>query len=118
MDYTKKLLKNIPFLKHLNRDEIDYFFKSGRFTSVRRGQLVDVKKSNSVNVVIDGIFEIEASGNRDIVYLAPGSFFGFLPFVETRKKGNVRALVDSRIFLIHEDDIYRFFLIHHKALRG
>ena len=118
MNHIRNLLRSIPFLLHLNDEEADFFLKSGRLASVRKGQLVDIKKTNSLNIVIDGIFEIESIANRDIVYLSPGSFFGFLPFIENRKKGNVKALVDSRIFIIGEDDIYKLFLMSHKALRG
>jgi hypothetical protein len=118
MNHIKSLLKSIPFLLHLNNEEAEFFFKSGRLVSVKKGQLVDIKKTNSLNIVIDGIFEIESIANRDIVYLSPGSFFGFLPFIENRKKGNVKALVDSRIFVIGEDELYKLFLMSHKALRG
>ena len=118
MNHIRNLLRSIPFLLHLNNEEADFFFKSGRLASVKKGQLVDIKKTNSLNIVIDGIFEIESIANRDIVYLSPGSFFGFLPFIENRKKGNVKALVDSQIFVIGEDDLYKLFLMSHKALRG
>jgi hypothetical protein len=118
MDYIRNLLRSVPFLQHLNDDEAEYFYRAGTFASVKKGQLVDVKKINSLYVVIDGIFEIESISNRDIVYLSPGSFFGFMPFIDNRKKGNVRALVDSRVFVITEDDIYKIFLFSHKALRG
>ncbi len=118
MNHIRTLLKSVPFLLHLNNEEAEFFFKSGRLASVKKGQLVDIKKTNSLNIVIDGIFEIESIANRDIVYLSPGSFFGFLPFIENRKKGNVKALVDSRIFVIGEDDLYKLFLMSHKALRG
>ncbi len=118
MNHIRNLLRSIPFLLHLNDEEAEFFFKSGRLASVKKGQLVDIKKTNSLNIVIDGIFEIESIANRDIVYLSPGSFFGFLPFIENRKKGNVKALVDSRIFVIGEDDLYKLFLMSHKALRG
>lgn len=103
---------------HLSSEEADFFFRSGRVVTVRKGQSVDIKKVNSLNIVIDGIFEIETIANRDIVYLSPGSFFGFLPFVENRKKGNVKALVDSSIFVVAEEDLYKLFLKSHKALRG
>ncbi|HNX24835.1 MAG TPA: hypothetical protein PKG60_12375 [Spirochaetota bacterium] len=118
MNQIRNLLRSIPFLLHLNDEEADFFFKSGRLAFVKKGQIVDIKKTNSLNIVIDGIFEIESIANRDIVYLSPGSFFGFLPFIENRKKGNVKALVDSRIFVIGEDDLYKLFLMSHKALRG
>ncbi len=118
MDHIRNLLRSIPFLLHLNDAEAEFFFKSGRLTSVRKGQVVDIKKTNSLNIVIDGIFEIESIANRDIVYLSSGSFFGFLPFIENRKKGNVKALVDSQIFVVGEDDFYKLFLMSHKALRG
>ena len=118
MNRIKNLLKTLPFLLHFNSEELDLFFQLGRLVFVKKGQLVDIHKTNSLNIVIDGIFEIESIANRDIVYLSPGSFFGTLPFIENKKKGNIKALVDSRVFVIGEDDLYRLFLMSHKALRG
>jgi len=118
MNHIKNLLKTLPFLLHFNSEELEIFSRSGRLVFVRKGQLVDVQKTNSLNIVIDGIFEIESIAGRDIVYLSPGSFFGPLPFIENKKRGNVKALVDSRVFVIGEDDLYKLFLMSHKALRG
>jgi len=118
MEKVRELLRTVPFLVHLNHEEHELFFKTGRISSLKPGQNVDLKKSSSLSIVVRGIFEIEAIGNRDVVYLSPGSFFGFLPFAENRIKGNVRALTDAEIFIINEDDFYRFFLKSHKALRG
>ncbi len=118
MEKVRELLRTIPFLVHLNHEEHELFFKTGRVSSLKPGQNVDLKKSSSLSIVISGMFEIEAIANRDVVYLSPGSFFGFLPFAENRIKGNVRALTEAEIFIINEDDFYRFFLKSHKALRG
>ena len=110
--------RTVPFLKHLTAGESDLFFRSGRVVTVKSGQYAELKKTNSLNIVISGIFEVETIGNAEVVYFTSGSFFGSLPFVENRKRGNVRALLDSTIFVIHEEDIYRFFMKYHKALRG
>lgn len=118
MNQTKKILRLVPFLKHFSNDEMDHFFKYGRLVTIRAGQLVDVKKTNSLNVVLEGIFEIETIGNRDVVYLSPGSFFGSIPFSEIRRKGNIKALTDSRLFIINVEELYRFFIIYSKGLRG
>jgi hypothetical protein len=118
MNNTKKILHSVPFLSHFNNEEMDIFFSSGRIVTVRSGQLVDVKKTGSLNIVLNGIFEIESPGNRDVVYLSPGSFFGSMPFSEVKRKGNVKALVDSTLFLISEEEVFRFFLKSSKALRG
>lgn len=118
MERVRELLRAIPFLAHLSHEEHERFFKAGRISSLKPGQNVDLRKSNSLNIVISGMFEIETVGNRDVVYLSPGSFFGFLPFTENRIRGNVRALTEAEIFIMNEDDFYRFFLTSHKALRG
>lgn len=118
MNFFETVRRSVLFLKHLNNEESDYFFRLGRIVSVKSGQYADLKKTNSLNIVLTGIFEVETIGSAEVVYFTSGSFFGSLPFVENRKRGNIRALLDSRIFVIHEEDIYRFFLKYHKALRG
>ncbi len=118
MNHTKKILHSVPFLKHFSAEELSSFFASGRVVSIRSGQLVDVKKTQSLNVVLNGIFEIESIGNRDVVYLSPGSFFGSMPFTEIKRKGNIKALVSSTLFIITEEEVFRFFIQYSKALRG
>ena len=118
MNPFETIRRTVPFLKHLNSEEAELFFRSGRVVTVKSGQYAELKKTSSLNIVISGIFEVETIGNVEVVYFTSGSFFGSLPFVETRKRGNVRALLDSTIFVIHEEDIYRFFTKYHKALRG
>ena len=118
MNPFETIRRTVPFLKHLTSEESDLFFRSGHVVTVRSGQYAELKKTSSLNLVISGIFEVETIGNAEVVYFTSGSFFGSLPFVENRKRGNVRALLDSTIFVIHEEDIYRFFMKYHKALRG
>jgi len=118
MNIFDSIRKAVPFLKHLNAEEADYFFKSGSVVSIQSGQYADVKRTNSLNIVLTGILEVETIGNAEAVYFTAGSFFGFMPFVENRKRGNIKALLDSTLFVIQEEDIYRFFLRYHKSLRG
>lgn len=118
MNHTKKILHSVPFLKHFSTEELNRFFYSGRVVSIRSGQLVDVKKTGSLNVVLNGIFEIESIGNRDVVYLSPGSFFGSMPFTEIKRKGNIKALIPSTLFIITEEEVFKFFIQYSKALRG
>ena len=118
MNPFETIRRTVPFLKHLTAVESEFFFRTGRVITVKSGQYAELKKTSSLNIVISGIFEVETIGNAEVVYFTSGSFFGSLPFVENRKRGNVRALLDSTIFVIHEEDIYRFFMKYHKALRG
>ncbi len=118
MNPFDSIRKSVPFLKHLSSREADFFFRSGRIITIKSGQYADLKKTSALNIVLSGIFEVETIGNAEVVYFSTGSFFGFLPFVENRKRGNVRALLDSTLFVIHEEELYKFFLRYHKALRG
>lgn len=118
MNHIKKILHSVPFLKHFSIEELNSFFASGRVVSIRSGQLVDVKKTGSLNIVLNGIFEIESISNRDVVYLSPGSFFGSMPFTEIKRKGNIKALITSTLFIINEEEVFKFFIQYSKALRG
>lgn len=118
MDATGTILSSIPLFRHFLDEEIESLRGIGRVASIRAGQQFDIKKVNSLNVVLLGAFEIESMGNTDVVYLAPGSFFGAVPFTETRQSGKVRALVDSTVMMFGSEDMYRFFLMSYKCLRG
>jgi hypothetical protein len=118
MNYISKILQEIPFFRHFSDEEIAYLHKIGRISNVRQGQTFDLKKSSSLNVIIDGVFEIEAHGKKEIVYLSPGSFFGDLPFSHRGQHGTIRAVVDSTIMMINEEGLYRLFLTTRKGLRG
>ncbi len=118
MEKIRDILGTVPFLAHLTCEELEIFFKSGRVSSLKPGQNVELKKSSSLNIVLRGMFEVETVGYRDVVYLAPGSFFGTLPFTDNKIRGNIRALTESEVFIINEDEFYRFFLTSYKTLRG
>jgi len=118
MDANNKILHNIPLFRHCSDDEISYLMKIGRVSDMKRGQLFDLKKVSSLNIVINGVFEIEAPSKGDVVYFAPGSFFGNIPFSNNRNRGMVRAVIDSKLLIFSEEDIYRFFLVSYKGLRG
>ncbi|HNW27336.1 MAG TPA: cyclic nucleotide-binding domain-containing protein [Spirochaetota bacterium] len=118
MNVTGNILANIPIFRHCLDDEIEQLRLIGKPVSVDQGHQFDMKKINSFYVVLNGIFEIESMGKTDVVYLAPGSFFGTIPFTENRQTGRVRALVDSSLMIFSVEDLYRFFLMSYKCLRG
>ena len=118
MDIITKILRNVPLFRHCSEEEIQYLHKISRLSVIKKGQLFDLKKISSFNIVVNGIFEIEALGKTDIVYLSPGSFFGTIPFTENKHSGKIKAIVDSTMLLFKVEEIYKFFLIYYKCLRG
>ena len=118
MDVICQILQDIPFFRHCTDDELDYLRKISRIVSIKGGHKLDISRVNSFFVVIDGLFEIEISSRSDVVYLTQGSFFGNLPFSENRHRGNVRALANSSLLIMEIEDLYRYFLISFKSLRG
>lgn len=118
MKIADKILSELPIFRHLTRAEVDSLKSIGALSRVKKGSSVDLKKLNTFNVVINGLFEIEALGKTDIVYLAPGSFFGHIPFTGISLKGRVRAMLDTTMIIFKPDDIYRFFIANYGAMRG
>jgi predicted acylesterase/phospholipase RssA len=118
MDITGKILTALPLFRHCLTEEIIALQKIGNLASVKKGHEFDLKKINSFNVIVSGIFEIESMGKTDVVYLAPGSFFGTVPFTESRVTGKIKALVDSTLLIFKLEDMYKFFLMSYKCLRG
>lgn len=118
MNVTGNILAGIPIFRHCLDEEIRELGNIGKPVRVLKGHQFDLKKVNSFYVVMNGIFEIESMGKTDVVYLSPGSFFGTIPFTENRQTGKVRALVDSTIMIFSVEDLYRFFLMSYKCLRG
>jgi predicted acylesterase/phospholipase RssA len=118
MNATGKLLASLPLFSHCLADEIDSLQKIGDPASVKKGHNFDLRKINSFNVISGGMFEIEAMAKTDAIFLAPGSFFGTLPFTERRQAGKIKALADSTILIFRLEDLYKFFLKSYKCLRG
>ncbi len=118
MNITGNILANIPIFRHCTDEEMRRLRAIGKTTGIAQGHLFDMKKVNSFYVVVSGVFEIESAGKADVVYMAPGSFFGTIPFAENRLSGRVRALVDSTIMIFSVEDLYRFLLMSYKCLRG
>jgi len=118
MDLFSKILLNMPLFRHCTREELDSLRKICRTSRITRGQEFDLKKLNSLNIIIRGIFEIEIHGKTDCIYLTPGSFFGSLPFSTIRNFGKIKAKTDAELFVFALEDLYKFFLSYYKALRG
>ncbi|TAL39120.1 MAG: hypothetical protein EPN93_03315 [Spirochaetes bacterium] len=118
MDNVESILSSIPIFCHCSRQEITRLRGQGRIIHLARGQKLDVRALATLNVVIRGMFEIEALGQNDIMYLAPGSFFGEIPFTAYKHRGSVKALVDSEVCVFEIDEVFRFFLTSFKAMRG
>ncbi len=115
---TVNIIKSVPFFNHLTSGELDFLEKNGSRVLIGTGKSVDLKKTNSMCLILSGMFEIEAPGNTDIVYLSRGSFFGNIPFCNYRRRGVVKALVDSNVILLPEDILLKLFLSSYKSLRG
>ncbi len=118
MSFIRKILSDIPFLRHCTDTEISHLHKIGRISRIKRDQIFDLKKTRSLNVVINGIFEIEVFGKKEIVYLPPGSYFGSIPFTDNRQSGSIKAVKDSTLLIFNEEDIYKFFIGTWKGARG
>ncbi|MBN2161276.1 MAG: hypothetical protein JW807_17950 [Spirochaetes bacterium] len=118
MNATGTILASIPLFRHCLDEEIGFLHGIGKVAEVKQGHQFDLRKLNTLNVVINGIFEIESMGKTDVVYLSPGSFFGSIPFTENRQTGRINALVDSTLLMFSAEDMYRFFLMSYKCLRG
>jgi hypothetical protein len=108
----------MPLFRHCTRDELESLRQICRTSRITRSQEFDLKKLNSLNIIIQGIFEIEIHGKTDCIYLTPGSFFGSLPFTSIRNYGKIKAKTDAEIYVFGLEDLYKFFLTYYKALRG
>ncbi|HPI15390.1 MAG TPA: hypothetical protein PL135_12335 [Spirochaetota bacterium] len=118
MDYIDNILNDMPLFRHCGDAEIGRLRAEGRLLNVKRGGFFDPGKDNTLGIVAAGLFEMEAPGRGEVVCMAPGSFFGDIPFTQNRHRGRVRALVDSSLFVIDVEKLYRFFLNSYKAMRG
>ncbi len=118
MDFIDHILNDMPLFRHCRDEEIGRLRAAGRVVNVQRGKFFDPGKDNTLGLVIAGLFEMEAPGRGEVVCMAAGSFFGDIPFTQNRHRGRVRALVDSSLFVIEVESVYRFFLNSYKAMRG
>lgn len=108
----------MPLFRHSTREELHHLRKICRTSHISRGQEFDLKKLNSLNIVVRGIFEIEIQGKTDCIYLTQGSFFGSLPFSTIRNYGKIKAKTDAELYVFGLEDLYKFFLMYYRALRG
>ncbi len=118
MDLSRKTLQSVPLFRHCSAAEIRDLMQIARHSRVKRGMMLDLRKNTTLNIVLKGVFEIEALGSTDIVYLSPGSWFGSVPFSTNRLRGRIRALADSELLMIDIGDLSRFLLLSYRSLRG
>ena len=118
MNTITSILDSIPLLRHCTDGELTSLASLCRISSVKRAQVIDLKKINALNIIQSGVFELEFSGKRDHIFLTPGSFFGDFPFTDIRNRGTVRAVSEGSIIHLNSDDLYKFFFMNYKSLRG
>ncbi len=118
MDIVESILGSVPLFSHCTLAEIERLRGQGRIVHLPRGQKLDVRALSTLNVVIKGLFEIDALGQNDVMYLSPGSCFGETPFTAYKHRGSVKALADSELCVFEIDEMFRFFLASFKAMRG
>jgi hypothetical protein len=118
MTATDKILSSLPLFRHSLAGEIKELQRIGSLSFAKKGDELDLKKADSFNIIVNGMFRMEPPGKSDSLFLTPGSFFGPLPFTEIRQAGRIKALVDSTLLNFNLEDMYRFFLMSFKFLRG
>jgi hypothetical protein len=112
------ILQNIPFLSHLNDIEIQALCAIVQTKSVPKNEKIDIKKIKSFGMVAEGVFELGQRVRGDKLYLAPGSFFGEIPFAVSHHAGIIKAVKDSVIILINPAEMYKTLLGSYKGLKG
>ncbi|MFH0975562.1 MAG: hypothetical protein V1874_07230 [Spirochaetota bacterium] len=112
------ILQRIPFFNHLTSDEIQKLSGIAEVKYVQKNERIDIKKIKSFGTVLDGMFELGPLVKGEIAYLAPGSFFGEIPFALSHHTGSIKAARDSAIALINPAEMYKLFLTSFKGMRG
>jgi hypothetical protein len=112
------ILQNIPFFNHLTDIEIQALCAIAEIKKVPKNEKIDIKKLNSFGVVTEGIFELGQRARGDKLYLAPGSFFGAIPFAVSHHAGIIKALKDSVIMVMNPEKISKALLSSYKGLKG
>lgn len=118
MDIVRRLLRESILFRHCSDDEIEQLYRVAYLASVKKGQSFDLKNTNSFSIVVHGLFELEGVGGSNSFHCSTGSFLGAVPLTGSVQRGIVKAMVDSTLLVIGEEEIYRFFLLSFKGLRG
>lgn len=116
--YINQILQDIPLFRHCSDEEISILLKIGKIEIIKKNKKIDQKKTNSLHIVLNGIFIVEGSSKNNIAYISTGSFFGIIPFTIRRIKGFVKALTDSTLIIFDIEEVYKFYLNSYKGLRG
>lgn len=112
------IIRQIPFFRHCTSTELENLASRLRISYVKKNQTLDLKKINAINIILEGIFQLEVMGKKDYIYLTSGSFFGDYPFAEIKNRGMVRAVSDATIAHLNCDELYSYFLVNYRLLRG
>ena len=118
MDIVRKLLRESILFRHCSDDEIEQLYRVAYLVSVKKGQAFDLRNTNSFSIVVHGLFEMQGAGGSNSVHCSTGSFFGTVPLTGNPQRGLIKAMVDSTLLFISEEEIYKFFLLSFKGLRG
>jgi hypothetical protein len=112
------ILQNIPFFNHFTDIEIQALCNIVEIKRIPKNEKIDIKKFISFGVVAEGIFELGQRARGDKLYLAPGSFFGAIPFSVGYHAGIIKAIKDSVIIMMNLKQINKALLSSYKGLKG
>lgn len=111
-------IKSLPYFSHLNFVEVDLLLKQSISIHVEPGKDFLADKE-SLYVMLDGFSSLYSVFSEDPgMTIAPGSFFGSLPFLENDKKIRIKSLTGSSFLRIPLISIYRLIALNYKAGRG
>ncbi|MBN2040034.1 MAG: hypothetical protein JW864_08345 [Spirochaetes bacterium] len=117
-DSISNILHSNPLFRHLEYDEIQKLKNISDIKRVSKKEIINTKKIKSFGIILDGLFELGQKLSGENIYLFPGSFFGDIPFTDSRYVGLIKAVVNSQIMLFNPDELYKVFLSSYKGLRG
>jgi CRP-like cAMP-binding protein len=109
----------LPFFTHFSSGDRAAFLASSKECVYASGDLIDLRASHSLHIVVSGLFRPEGTLQRDeSVLFGPGSLLGPLPFSDVTPRGTVKAVVASSVRVITLEDLYRILIGSYRTARG
>jgi len=72
----------MPLFRYCTREELDSLRQICRTSRIKRSQEFDLKKLNTLNIIIHGIFEIEIHGKTTAYILHRDHFLDHYPLLQ------------------------------------
>lgn len=113
-----QIIQEVPLFRGFTLEELSRLVDKSEYIDIKANEKISLTKNNSMYIIVDGLLIVEGGISDDPLFLGKGSYFGAFPFLQLRRRGNLRGITYTRMLAIDVNVFVRFLLENYRCLRA